>query len=83
VVKNWLVELEILFLYLAGSVLHFLLDLFDLFVSLVDGNSLNLFGKRKVLDTLLNLSRCNLSVFLYIRGCTKKLNISTMIYYKH
>lgn len=80
VVEDGVVELEVLLLDFAGCLLHVLFEFLDLFVSLVDGNGLDLFGKRQLLDALLNLLQSNASLFLSGQSSTKKSSISTTMF---
>ena len=80
VVEDGVVELEVLLLNFAGCLLHGLFELLDLFVSLVDGNGLDLFGKRQLLDALLNLLQSDASLFLSGWSSTKKSSISTTMF---
>ena len=47
--------LEVLFLYLSGSFIHFFLDFFDFFVSFVDCDGFDLFGEGQFFDAFLDL----------------------------
>ena len=78
VVETGLVQLEILLLDDASGRVHLLLNLADLLVALVDGNGLDLLGKRQLLDGLLDLLERDLGLLLSGEERTKKSSISTI-----
>lgn len=78
IVEDWFIKLKIFLFDISDSLFHLLLDLFDFFVSFIDGNGLHLFRKREILDAFFHFLQSDLSLLLNKQTFTKKSNISTM-----
>ena len=78
VFEDGCVKFEVVLLDLPDCFVHLFFNLFDLLVSLVDGDGLYLIGKGEFFDHFLNICQFNTSAFLHKRLLTKKSNISTI-----